>query len=98
MADKDIEFEWDPQKEKINLRKHGVSFLTAAEIFDHPMIEQLDDRVDYGELRFVGLGQADGKIYRVVYTWRDERRVRIISAKEARRYEREEYFRAIHDE
>jgi uncharacterized DUF497 family protein len=98
LASADLEFEWDPEKERINLEKHGVSFLTAAAMFDHPMVDHMDDREDYGEVRIVGLGQVDGKIYRAVYTWRGDKRVRIISAKRARRHEREEYFREIHDE
>ncbi len=98
MASEELEFEWDDEKERINLRKHGVSFLTAAEIFDHPMVEHVDDRKDYGEVRIVGLGCADGEIYRAVYTWRSDTRVRIINAKKANRHEREEYYRAIHDE
>jgi len=98
LASEDLEFEWDPEKEKINLEKHGVSFLTIAEMFENPMVEHVDDRRDYGEVRIIGLGQLEGKIYRAVYTWRSDKRVRIISGKKARRHEREEYFREIHDE
>ena len=98
MVDDALQFEWDPEKERANLQKHGVSFLTAAETFDHRMIDQVDDRRDYGEVRLIALGRADGKVYRVVYTWRGDARIRIISARKASRHEREEYLRDLHDE
>jgi len=31
-----IEFEWDPDKAQLNLRKHGVAFKEAATVFRHP--------------------------------------------------------------
>ena len=80
----ELEFEWDEDKAAANLTKHGVSFLTAAEAFANEMIEKIDDREDYGEVRFV---------YRVVYTWRHHSLVRIISAQKASRHERELYYR-----
>jgi uncharacterized DUF497 family protein len=80
----ELEFEWDEDKAAANLTKHGVSFLTAAEAFANEMIEKIDDREDYGEVRFV---------YRVVYTWRNHSLVRIISAQKASRHERELYYR-----
>jgi uncharacterized protein len=70
-----------------------VSFLTAAAIFDSEIVERVDDREDYGELRFVGLGRVDFEVYRVVYTWPAEDVVRIISAQKASRHEREIYYR-----
>ena len=76
-------------------RPHGVSFLTAAEIFAGEIIERIDDREDYGKLRFIALGRVDADIYRVVYTWRGEGVVRIITAQKASKHEREVYYRKI---
>ena len=45
----ELEFEWDEEKARTNLAKHGVSFLTAAEIFANEIMERIDDREDYGE-------------------------------------------------
>ena len=59
------------------------------------IIERIDDREDYGELRFIALGRVEADIYRVVYTWRGEGVVRIITAQKASRHEREIYFREI---
>ena len=54
-------------------------------------VEGNGDREDYGEARFVALGRADMAIFRVVYTWRGEGVIRIISAQKASRNEREIY-------
>jgi uncharacterized protein len=89
----ELQFEWDEDKAAANLIKHGVSFLTAAELFANEMIEKIDDREDYGEPRFIALGRVDLGVYRVVYTRRTETLVRIISAQKASRHERELYYR-----
>jgi uncharacterized protein len=78
-----------------NLAKHGVPFLTAAEIFDNEVIERIDDREGYGELRFIALGRVELDVYRVAYTWRGENVIRIITAQKASKYERETYYREI---
>jgi len=87
----ELEFEWDEEKARANLAKHRVSFLTAAEIFANEILERIDDREDYGEIRFIALGRVDTEVYRVVFTWRDEGLIRIISAQKASRDEREIY-------
>ncbi len=93
MAGKELEFEWDEAKARINLEKHRVSFLTAASIFVHERLERIDDRKEYGELRWIALGRVDSEVYRVVFTWRDENLIRIISAQKASKDEREIYYR-----
>ena len=94
MAEAEFQFEWDEAKAAANLLKHGVSFLTAAAIFDNEVLERIDDREDYGEVRFIGLGRVELEVYRVVYTWRAVNLVRIISAQKAGKHERETYYRA----
>ena len=90
----ELEFEWDEEKARTNLAKHGVSFLTAAEIFANEILERIDDRENYGEVRFIALGRVDAEVYRVVFTWRGENLIRIISAQKANRDEKEIYHRA----
>jgi uncharacterized DUF497 family protein len=90
---KELEFEWDEAKAKINLEKHRVSFLTAAAIFLGERLERIDDREEYGELRWIALGRVESEVYRVVYTWRDENLVRLISAQKASKDERGIYYR-----
>jgi uncharacterized DUF497 family protein len=88
-----IEFEWDNVKARDNLLKHGVSFEFAAEAFRDPFgIEWIDEREDYGEVRTVLLGMADGTILVVVYTER-ETRIRLISARRATKNEQDTYYR-----
>ena len=85
---------WDEEKARTNLAKHRVSLLTAAEIFATEILERIDGREDYGEVRFIALGSVDTEVYRVVFTWRGENLIRIISAQKASRDEREIYHRA----
>jgi len=93
MDGKELEFEWDEAKARTNLRKHRVSFLTGAAIFSNERLERIDDREDYGELRWVALGQVNGEVYRVVFTRRSESLIRLISAQKASKDEREIYYR-----
>jgi hypothetical protein len=95
MAETELEFEWDEVKAASNLKKHGVSFLTAAAIFSHERLERVDDREDYGEVRWIALGQVDIEVYRVVYTWRAENLIRIVSAQRASQDEQEIYYREV---
>ncbi len=90
-----LSFEWDEEKNAANIENHGVDFLDAALIFESPMIEAIDDRVDYGELRFIALGLSGEAILHVVYTWRAENIIRIISARKANRHDAENYYREI---
>jgi uncharacterized protein len=76
-----MEFEWDENKRYTNLSKHGIDFVDAAKIFNLPVLERVDNRYDYEETRIVALGEVNGIVLFVVYTWRDEVR-RIISALE----------------
>ena len=48
--------EFDPAKDAINRRKHGLMLELGAEVFDRPFIEEEDRRADYGETRFVAIG------------------------------------------
>lgn len=92
-----LSFEWDERKQAANLFKHGVSFLTAAEVFDNPIVDMIDDSDDYGELRMVAIGRLELQIYRVVYTWRGPHKIRIISARKASKHERKIYYRDIYN-
>lgn len=89
-----MRFEWDPRKRALNLRKHGIAFEDAVELFAQPYLENLDDRPEYGEPRFVAFGEMRGRVIAVVYSGEEKRR--IISARRATRDEREAYYRAIY--
>jgi uncharacterized protein len=83
-------FQWDARKSASNEVKHGISFEQAAQIFRGPVLKTLDDRIDYGEARFVALGVYDGEVLSVVVTERGGD-LRLISARKANRHEREKY-------
>jgi uncharacterized DUF497 family protein len=83
----------DEAKARINLEKNKVSFLTAAAIFLNERLERIDDREEYGELRWIALGRVDDEVYRVVFTWREDNLIRLISAQKASKDEWEIYYR-----
>jgi uncharacterized DUF497 family protein len=86
-------FEWDAAKEAANLRKHGITFRQAAEIFRGLVLVAEDTRRDYGEERLIAVGEYDGEIIRVVFTHRQQN-IRIISAWKAGSHERKAYEKA----
>jgi uncharacterized protein len=89
-----LEFEWDPVKAKINFQTHGVSFELAKTVFNDPFaIERIDDRVDYGEERFVIIGMARGQVLLLVAYTERGRGIRIISARRATQNEEADYFK-----
>ena len=91
-----VRFAWDERKNEVNIRKHGLDFADVSEIFDAPMLVRLDNRKDYGEDRWIGVGSTHGRIVVVVFTLRDNgETIRIISLRKARKNEREGYERAI---
>ena len=59
-----MEFEWDAAKHARNLDARGIGFDEAALIFEGEVIIWRDERVDYGEVRFNAIGEANGKVLR----------------------------------
>lgn len=85
-----MEFEWDNEKNNSNIEKHGIDFADAVLIFGNPILEFEDDRKDYGEKRFFGIGIVQNIEISVVYTKR-KNNIRRISARRARKDERQKY-------
>ena len=87
-----MRFEWDPDKDKKNVRKHGVSFQEAASVFYDPLaVSGPDPDHSEGEQRFVTFGlSSTEKLLVVVHTFRIEA-IRIISTRVATRKERRIY-------
>ena len=87
-----MEFEWDPNKAASNVTKHKVSFREAATVFRDPLSITFDDP-DHAddEDRFITIGTSTGgRLLVVAHTDRGNR-IRIISARETTRGEREFY-------
>ena len=81
-------FEWDDDKRLITLKKHGIDFLDAVEIFEADYL-RLSGRSDI-EIREIAVGYLNGNYLAVVFTMRKEV-TRIITVRKARRDEREAY-------
>jgi uncharacterized DUF497 family protein len=92
-----IHFEWDPWKAAENLRDHGIDFSDARAVFYDPYRITEEDSVVEGEQRWRTVGTALGiTILLVVHLEEDfqgEMYVRMISARTATAWEREEYER-----
>ncbi|MBA3836949.1 MAG: BrnT family toxin [Sphingomonas sp.] len=88
-----MKIEFDPVKDDINRKKHGVS-LNAANGFDwDTALEREDDRFDYGETRFVAIGLIEGRLHVMVFTeGAEEDSVRVISLRLAEKYEARYYY------
>ena len=89
-----MDFEWDDEKQLSNVRKHGIDFLDAKEIWRGHVLEIPSVQNHHGEDRFVAIGHEAGRFITVVFTWRGNKR-RIISARIARKDERENYHKKI---
>ena len=72
--------EWDADKDRINLSKHGVAFVDAQGAFLDPRRVIAEDLShSSGEQRYFCFGQVGGGVMTVRFTWRG-RRIRIIGA------------------
>ena len=89
-----MQFEWDDEKEKINIAKHGIDFTTAARVFkDENRLELYDEAHSDTEDRYITIGIIDEVAYlvMVMYTEREEA-IRLISARKATKQERRMYY------
>jgi uncharacterized protein len=91
-----MRFEWDEVKNQANIRKHGLDFADAEEMFSGPLLVRPDTREDYGEERWIGIGtSARGTLAFVVFSEPVEDVIRVISLRKAKHVERREYEREI---
>jgi uncharacterized DUF497 family protein len=87
-----LEFEWDDDKAKKNLKKHGVSFEEASSVFGDPLALTIPDPLhSVEEDRFITLGESHRRRLLVVVSTERGDRIRIISARVATRRERKNY-------
>lgn len=91
-----MKFDWDEAKAETNLKSHGVSFEEASFAFlDEWAIEEFDKKHSENEKRFTIIGLAEIRLLRVTYTIRidniGDEVIRIISAREAKGFEKEDY-------
>ena len=74
-----MEFEWDADKAARNLKKHGIAFPDAARVFlDIGRFEIYDGRQDYGEDRWITIGQVYESVLYVAYTGSPQKTEKIV--------------------
>lgn len=82
---------FDPAKDAANLAKHGLSLAEAAEFDFTAAVVVLDDRFDYGEVRFRAFAYANGQGRCLVFTAVNSTTIRAISYRRARQKEMQRY-------
>jgi len=91
-----IGFEWDERKDRQNKRKHGVSFVEAETVFlDENAIRYYDPDHSEDEDRFIMLGMSFKlRVLVVCHCYRrDDKVIRIVSARKANKKESAAYWR-----
>ena len=85
-------YEWDAQKARANLRKHGVDFADAVAVFADDLALTMPDEITaVDEQRFLTMGRDSmARVLVVAYTWRGGR-IRVFSARSATSAERRRY-------
>ena len=87
-----MNFTWDSRKAQNNLRKHRVSFSEATSVFGDPLAATVSDPDhSFTESRFVTIGVSSLRRLLVVCHTEESDAVRIISAREASRHEKNRY-------
>ena len=78
---------FDPEKDKVNVAKHGVSLSCAETMFVDDALIEIDDRRNYGEPRWILYGEIDGRLHVLAFTVR-QGATRAISLRKANDRER----------
>lgn len=89
-----MEVTFDEDKRSITLLKRGLDFARAAEVFEGTEFTIVDDRNNYGEVRYNTLGHLDRRLVAITWTIRDSTR-RIISMRKANDREQARYRRSL---
>jgi uncharacterized protein len=89
--------EWDREKNRANIAKHGIPLGASTALFAGPVLEEIDTSIDYAEERILATGLLKGRVYVCVYTWRlndvGAPIRRIISLRRATRKEADDYYK-----
>lgn len=86
-------FEWDSEKEQINIKKHGFSFEEVLPAFDDPCFIEIydDNHSTWLEHRYLGIGTISGLVI-VTTVFTERKRTRLISARHATEEEEVLYY------
>ena len=91
-----MRFTWSERKRAINLKEHGLDFIDAPRVFEGVTISYEDDRLAYGEQRFITLGLLAGVPVSVAHTETADE-IRIISFRKATGREARRFFSEVQD-
>ena len=83
-----MKIEFDPDKNAVNIEKHGVSLARAVDLEIFAFVE--DERTEYGEVRYRAWGRIDGRFYCLAFTHREDK-LRAISLRRAHKKEIDRY-------
>ena len=88
-----MRIEFDPDKDVRNIAARGVSLAAGEILLAGFVVERIDERRDYGEIRIIAIGEIGGREFVCVYTRRGDV-LRPISPRRANRKERDVYQQA----
>ena len=91
-----MRFTWSERKRAINLKEHGLDFTDAPRVFEGLTFSYEDDRLAYGEQRFITLGLLAGVPVSVAHTESDDE-IRIISFRKSTGREARRFFNEVQD-
>ena len=91
-----MDFEWNEKKNRLNYEKHGLDFNDAEFVFSEKTITFKDDRFEYGEERFITLGELKKRVVVIVHIQRDFV-TRIISMRKANEREKKIYYERLNE-
>ena len=91
-----MRFDFDPNKDRLNREKHGLSLSLATELDWDAALLWIDDRQDYGETRVLALAPKTEILYYVAFVDREDVR-RVISLRRANRREVKRYVQALEE-
>jgi hypothetical protein len=88
-----MRFVWDPEKDRINRAKHGLSFEESTELFKSGVdyLEIYDEAHSEKEDRFIAVGPIKRGVIVVAYSERDDDVLRLLSARMASKHERRHF-------
>lgn len=89
-----MQLEWDEEKRQKTLMERGLDFADAVIVFEGEHFDLIDDKQDYGEIRYLTFGYLGARVVTIVWTPRNDRR-RIISMRHVHNDELEKRKRSL---
>ena len=80
-----MEFQFDQWKSASNLKKHGIDFQTAQQLWNDPNLFEIDAKTA-AEPRWMVIGEIEGKHWFAIVTYRDNT-IRLISVRPSHKKE-----------